>query len=170
MPDCLALFASARRDGNTGRLMDRVAGELGIEVVDLAQLRMAAYTYEHANRHDDFEPLMQRVLACEHVIFASPVYWYSVSPPMKVFLDRISDYLDLPELLDQGRRLRGKTGWVLCTSVLDAPAAEFIGLFRQTFEYLGMRFGGQLHANCVDGYEPETYEADAREFVRLLKA
>lgn len=165
----IALFASARRDGNTGRLMDRVAGDLRIEVVDLAQLRMAPYTYEHANRHDDFEPLMRRILACDRIIFASPVYWYSVSPPMKVFLDRISDFLDLPELRDQGRRLRGKTGWVLCTSVMDAPSPEFIGAFRQTFEYLGMRFGGHLHANCVNDYQAETYEADVRKFVRLLK-
>jgi len=71
----IALFASSRRNGNTGQLMDRIAKELEI--------------------------------------FASPVYWYSVSPPMKVFLDRISDFLDLPDLLNDRRRLRGKQAYIV---------------------------------------------------------
>ena len=108
MLSAIALFASSRRNGNTGQLMDRIASELGIEVVDLATKRMSAYDYEHRNRNDDFEELMKRALAFDQLIFATPVYWYSVSPPMKVFLDRISDFLDLPDLLDDGRRLRGK--------------------------------------------------------------
>ena len=166
--DAIALFASARRHGNTGQFMDRIAAELGIEVVDLAALRLAPYDYEHRNRGDDFEPLMKRVLEFDHVIFASPVYWYSVSPPMKIFLDRISDFLDLPELLDQGRRLRGKTGWVVCTSIYDEVPASFLGSFRDTFDYLGMRFGGAGHVNCRDGYGSNQHDAEAQQFARLL--
>ena len=55
MLSAIALFASSRRNGNTGQLMDRIASELGIEVVDLATKRMSAYDYEHRNRNDDFE-------------------------------------------------------------------------------------------------------------------
>ena len=47
-----------------------------------------------------------------------------------------------PELLPEGRRLRGKTGYVVCTSVGEDPAAEFIGVFSETFAYHGMRYGG----------------------------
>jgi len=109
----IALFASSRRNGNTGQLMDRITKELEIEVVDLGNARMSAYDYEHRNRDDDFEPLMKRVLDFDQIIFASPVYWYSVSPPMKVFLDRISDFLDLPDLLNDRRRLRGKQAYIV---------------------------------------------------------
>jgi len=49
---------------------------------------------------------------------------------------------------------RGKTGYVVCTSVDTEPAAEFIGAFRATFAYLGMRDGGALHVNCSEGYVP----------------
>ncbi|MGH8134031.1 MAG: flavodoxin family protein [Steroidobacteraceae bacterium] len=166
----VALFASAGREGNTGRLIDRVSGELKLEVVDLTKKNIAPYTYDHRHRGDDFEPLMTHLLACEQIVFASPVYWYSMSPPMKIFLDRISDYLELPDLLSQGRRLRGKTGFVLCTSVMEAPAPEFISAFQQTFEYLGMHDGGHLHANCADGYLAEKYESDTRKFLRHLRA
>ena len=167
--DILALFSSARRDGNTGRLIDRVARDLPLEVVDLGEKHIAPYTYDHRHRSDDFEPLMTHLLTFDRLIFASLVYWYSVSPPMKAFLDRISDYLDLPELLDQGRRLRGKTAFVLCTSIMEAPASSFIDAFRQTFEYLDMRFGGYVHVNCVDGYVPERYEPDVAAFADLVR-
>jgi multimeric flavodoxin WrbA len=169
MRNTIALFSSARRHGNTGQLMDRIAGELTIELIDLGAKRVAAYTYEHGNRHDDFEPLMQHVLQFDRIIFASPIYWYAVSTPMKNFLDRISDYLDLPELLNEGRRLRGKIAYVVCTSVLDVPAPEFIGAFRQTFEYLGMQFGGYLHVNCESGPSPASSESDLAAFLDLLR-
>ena len=108
MLSTIALFSSSRRGGNTGQLIDRIASELNIEVIDLAGRRMSSYDYDHRNRDDDFEPLMRRVLAHEQIIFATPIYWYAVSPGMKIFLDRISDYLELPDLLCDGRRLRGK--------------------------------------------------------------
>lgn len=164
MPNAIALFSSSRRNGNTGQLMDRIARELDMEVVDLAQMTISAYDYEHRNRGDDFEPLMKRVLAFDQIIFATPVYWYAVSPAMKTFLDRISDFLDLPDLLDDGRRLRGKRAYVVCTSIYDEAPASFMGAFRDTFEYLGMRFGGVVHANCHDGYVPSRHDAEAAAF------
>ena len=169
MVSAIALFGSARRHGNTGAFMDRIAAELGIEVVDLGALSIAPYDYAHGHRGDDFEPLMRRVLAFEHLVFASPVYWYAVSSPMKAFLDRITDFLDLPELLDEGRRLRGKTGHVVCTSIYDEAPKPFVDAFRDTFEYLGMRLGRVSHVNCADGYDPARHDATALEFARALR-
>ena len=169
MLSTIALFSSSRRHGNTGRLMDRVAAELDIEVVDLASLRLSAFDYDHRNREDDFEPLMQRVLAHQQIVFASPIYWYAVSPAMKTFLDRISDFLDLPDLLPEGRRLRGKTGYVVCTSICEEPATEFMSAFVETFRYLGMHFGGAVHADCRDGYSPTVHDRQAAGFASLVK-
>src|SRR6266481_5350981 len=104
MLSTIALFSSSRRRGNTGQLMDRIALELNVEVINLTRLRVSSYDYDHLNRHDDFEPLMQRVLAYDQIIFATPIYWYAVSPAMKVFLDRLSGLLELPDLLSDGRR------------------------------------------------------------------
>ena len=169
MLDTIALFSSSRRHGNTGRLMDRIAAALDIEVVDLAGLRLSPFDYEHRNRNDDFELLMQRVLAYQQIVFASPIYWYAVSPAMKVFLDRISDFLDLPDLLSEGRRLRGKTGYVVCTSICEEPATEFMSAFAETFRYLGMQFGGAVHADCRDGYSPDVHDRQAAGFASLVK-
>jgi multimeric flavodoxin WrbA len=165
MTSAIVLFGSARRHGNTGAFIDCIARQLGIEVVDLGALMIAPYDYGHGHRDDDFEPLFRRALAFEHLIFASPVYWSAVSPPIKVFLDRITDFLDLPELLAEGRRLRGKTGHVVCTSIYDEPPPPFIAAFRDTFEYLGMRMGNVAHVNCANGYRPAQHDAPAAEFV-----
>jgi multimeric flavodoxin WrbA len=164
----IALFASARRHGNTGAFVDRIAGELGIEVVDLGALRIAPYDYGHSHRGDDFEPLLRRLLDFDRLIFASPVYCYAVASPMKAFFDRIVDFLDLPELQDEARRLRGKTGYVVCTSIYDEPPASFVGAFRDNFEYYGVCFGGIVNANCSHGYDPARHEAAATAFARLV--
>jgi multimeric flavodoxin WrbA len=170
MSSTIALFGSSRRNGNTGQFTDDIADLLGIEVVDLGQLQISAYDYDHRNRGDDFEPLMMRMLSFENIIIASPVYWYSVSPPVKVFLDRVSDFLDIPELLDSGRRLRGKSGYLVCTSVVEHAPAPFVNAMADTFNYLGMRFGGLAHANCSQGYSRHRHEAEVREFARLIRA
>jgi len=170
MFNAIALFSSSRRNGNTGQLMDRIAMELSIEVVDLASIRMSAYDYEHRNRNDDFEPLMKRVLAFDQLIFATPVYWYAVAPAMKIFLDRISDFLELPDLLNEGRRLRGKRAYVVCTSIYDEAPASFMNAFRDTFSYLGMHFDGVAHANCRDGYIPAKHDAEAVSLAKHVRS
>jgi len=168
MRSTIALLSSSRRLGNTGRLMQCIASELSIEVIDLTSLRMSSYDYDHLNRSDAFEPLMKHVLTHEQIIFATPIYWYAVSPAMKVFLDRISDLLELPDLLSEGRRLRGKNAYVVCTSICDEPSAEFMGAFRSTFNYLGMHFGGVAHVNCQDGYVPAVHDREASKFAALV--
>ncbi|MDR2213527.1 MAG: flavodoxin family protein [Pseudomonadales bacterium] len=169
MRSTISLFGSSRRNGNTGKLIDVVASNLGIEVVDLSGKNISAFDYEHRNRSDDFEPLMERILGYEQIILASPVYWYAASPPMKIFLDRISDYLDLPDLLEKGRKLRGKRGYVVCTSVFDEVSPTFISAFRETFEYLGMTFGGFLHVNCKENFNATNHKNDIDAFVALIK-
>jgi len=170
MLDAIALFSSSRRNGNTGQFLDRIAAELSVEIVDLASQRISQYDYEHQNRSDDFEPLMQRVLTFEQVILSSPVYWYAVSPSLKIFLDRISDFLELPDLVDDGRRLRGKTAYVVCTSIYDEVPKSFMGSLVDTFDYLGMHFGGVAHVNCRDGYNSSKHDIKASEFAHLVKS
>jgi len=143
--------------------------ELKIEVVNLDTLRISPFDYEHRNRNDDFEPLMRRVLDHDQIIFSTPVYWYAVSPAMKAFLDRLSDFLELPDLLAEGRRLRGKNAFVVCTSISVEPSAAYIKAFRETFDYLGMHFGGVAHVNCQEGYLPAVHDPEALKFAALVR-
>ena len=108
----IAVIGSSRRNGNTGKLLDTIANELGIEVIDLSTKNISPFDYEHKNSHDDSQAIMSHILKHDNIIFAPPVYWYSMSAQIKVFIDRMSDFLDIAELKGQGRELRTKI--VLC--------------------------------------------------------
>ncbi len=169
MSNAIAVFASARRNGNTGKFMDWIANDLGIDVIDLSEKDISPYDYEHKNINDDFLPLMHKLLEYEKIIFATPVYWYGPSAQMKVFIDRTSDFLDLEELKDIGRRLRDKTAYIVCTSISSDADNSFINSLKNTFEYLGMKYGGYVHANCEDGYVQENYSQDIDKFLLSVR-
>lgn len=168
MADTIAVFSSSRSNGNTKKLLISIAKQINIDIVDLAEYTFSEYDYEYNNQEDDFLSLIEKVLDYKKIIFASPVYWYSVTPTMKKFLDRISDLLELPKLLNTGRRFRGKTAYVLCSSVSKEVSSAFISAFEETFAYLGMTCGGYVHANCVEGYQVENYADDISLFTHRL--
>ena len=170
MTDTIAIFASARRNGNTGMFIDWIGSELDINIIDLSERQISPYDYEHKNIKDDFIPLMNDLLEFKKLIFVTPVYWYAASAQMKVFIDRTSDFLDLEEFQDMGRRLRGKIGYVVCTSISSQADPTFLNAFKGTFEYLGMNYGGHVHANCENGYHPDGYIKDVNKFVELVKS
>lgn len=48
--------------------------------------------------HDDMQPLYEKLLASQGVIFASPVYFWSVTSQGKMILDRLNSYYALAKL------------------------------------------------------------------------
>lgn len=169
MLSTIALFSSSRRHGNTGAVLDKISAELRFEIVDLAECNIAPYDYAHANRSDGFEPLMSKIVAHDQIVFAAPVYWYSVPPKMKSFIDRLNDLLEIPDLREKGRLLRGKRAFVVATSGIAEVSPAFISMFRDTFAYLGMQYCGHLHVNCDGGYKTGAGERDIAVFEALLR-
>lgn len=169
MNTSIAVIGSSRRNGNTGKLIDHIADKLEIEVIDLSSKDISPFDYNHQNIDDDFIPLMDQLLKHDNIIFASPVYWYSMSAQMKVFIDRMSDFLSLEELKDRGRMLRSKTGYVVCTSISVEVDDSFIHSFINTFSYLGMKVGGTIHVNCENGFNPEHCINEVIDFIEKFR-
>ena len=167
--DSLIVFGSSRKDGNTRRFTDWIASEIECEIIDLALLNLSPYDYEHKNINDDFLSIIDKILQAKNLIISSPVYWYSVSAQMKVFIDRLSDLLDVEELKDTGRKLKGKNVYAVCTSISSKVAPSFENTVKHTFEYLGMSYEGCLHANCENGYSPKNYEKDVEDFLAMVR-
>ena len=165
----IALFASARRNGNTGQFINWIAGTLDIQIIDLSEKNISPYDYNHKNINDDFVPVMNQLLNYEKIIFVTPVYWYGPSAQMKTFIDRTSDFLDVEDLKDIGRRLRNKTVYIVCTSISDDADSSFINSLKSTFEYLGMNYGGYVHANCENGYNQDKYVEDVDKFINSIQ-
>lgn len=169
MNKTIAIFASARRNGNTGKFIDWIASELNVDVIDLSEKNISAYDYEHKNIDDDFIPLINSLLKYKNIIFVTPVYWYAASAQMKIFIDRTSDFLDIEDLKIIGRQLRKKTAYIVSTSISNEADRSFLNSFKDTIVYLGMNYGGDVHANCENGYNPNDYKADVDKFIQSVK-
>jgi multimeric flavodoxin WrbA len=146
----IILQASAHPEGNTAEAVRALAREIDAEVVDLLDYRILPFNYrQEYPPEDDFMRLINGMLQYDHLVFASPVYWYSMSGPLKIYFDRISDLLKSHK--STGRKLRGKRMSVLsCAN--DAEVNDgFYEAFRLSADYLGMEYGFERHAWIAAG-------------------
>ena len=154
----LIIQGSARSNGNTAAVVNYLQDSLGFDRVDLNGLGIGHYDYAYQNQDDDFLPLMRKIgTEYDILIFATPVYWYSMSGLMKVFFDRLTDCLKKEKSL--GKQLIGKHMAMLSCGYHDALPEGFAVPFESTAGYLGMHYLGDVHtwvANGQAGIEAET--------------
>ncbi len=144
MSNIVFIQGSARPLGNTHRLLEYLRSKTGGDIIDLLDYRIGEFDYDFNNRDDDFLELIRHIIAqYDLIVFASPVYWYTMSGIMKTFFDRISDLLYIEK--DTGRALRGKGMAVLsCSNGADIHS-DFYTPFIRSAEYLGMEYVGGVH-------------------------
>jgi len=136
----IIIYGSSRSKGETFGLVQTATKEHpDIPIIDLNNHSISFYDYEYKNQNDDYLRVMEQVTAHDLIILATPVYWYSMSAQMKVFIDRLSDLLHLRK--DLGRKLRGKRLFVLASFNTSHPVG-FEDPFRQTCGYMGMQYEG----------------------------
>jgi multimeric flavodoxin WrbA len=147
------LIGSSRSSGNTRIIVDQYLKlDSKAQVFDLNDYQIGYYDYNFKNADDDFLKLFQDLLEFDVIIFATPIYWYTMSAQMKTFFDRISDMLH-GENKKLGRLLRGKSMAVIsCGS--DAEIFEGFEMpFRESANYLGMNYKGHAHTWLNDNSE-----------------
>ncbi|EGR2784104.1 NAD(P)H-dependent oxidoreductase [Vibrio parahaemolyticus] len=134
------ILGTSKSDGNTRKLADSFVEQSGAKLFDLTNFNVSFYDYSHENKNDDFLPIIHELLSFDHLVFASPVYWYSMSAQLKVFFDRLSDLLTIEKEL--GRKLKGKSISVLSTGYnLELPDC-FVQPFELTAKYMQLEFKG----------------------------
>lgn len=160
--------ASARSAGNTGKVVDYVNRQIGFDVVDLNEKDVGHFDYDFKNSGDDFVPLMEHVIENhETIVFATPVYWYSMSGILKSFFDRFTDLLRKEK--DLGRKLRGKNmAMISCGSDPNLPD-WFKMPFVETAGYLGMNYLGDAHAWVDESGIPAEAAANLRVLAKKLR-
>ncbi len=148
----LIILGSSRRDGDTKKITNHLQSKHDMDIIDLQDYKISYYDYNHANKDDDFIPLMKKIIAnYDTLIFATPIYWYSMSAIMKTFFDRISDLLTIEKEL--GRQLRGKSMAMISCSGHDDRDPQFGKPFTLTADYLGMKYLGDTHTWVIDESE-----------------
>lgn len=139
----VVILASSRSYGNTAGLSDDIANRIDADLIDLNQYKIQPYSYVEEYEDDFVELIKRMVKVYDTFIFATPVYWYSMSGVLKVFFDRFTDLITLYK--DLGRELGGKSVYVITTSSGDHLGDQFWLPFQKTFNYLNMSFKGGYH-------------------------
>lgn len=100
MKKILIISSSPRRGGNSDLLCDefmRGAQEAGhaVEKIFLGDHRInyctgcgVCNTTHRCPQKDDMTPLLDKMVAAEVIVFASPIYFYTMCGQLKVFIDR----------------------------------------------------------------------------------
>ena len=160
----VVIVGSSRNDGETETQINALRKQSQWDIINLNDYNFNYYDYSHLNRNDDFLPLMRKIIETyDTLIFATPVYWYSMSGIMKVFFDRITDLLTIEKEL--GRQLRGKKMAVISSSYGGNLGDYFWLPFIESANYLGMSYLGNVHT--VVG---EDNQQNIDEFINTINA
>ncbi|MFJ8308991.1 MULTISPECIES: flavodoxin family protein [unclassified Streptomyces] len=154
--DFLFLLGSTRTGGNTEALARQAAEQLPAgdtaRWLSLADLELPPFR-DRRHSEERVQPaptgdaavLLDATLGATDLVIASPLYWYSVTTPVKHYLDHWVTWLYNPEL-DFKQRMAGRTLWgVTALSGRDHSVAEpLVGTLRHSAAYLKMNWGGVL--------------------------
>lgn len=163
----IIIQASARSNGDTATIINYISKKKKVDIVDLKNKSIGHFDYDFHNVDDDFIPLMEEIISnYDIILFATPVYWYSMSGYLKVFFDRISDLLKTHK--DLGRRLRGKKMAMISVSNHNDLKEGFAMPFKESANYLGMEYLGDLHTWIEEDGIPKKVQINMDSFLNQL--
>ncbi len=108
------------------------------ELINLADYSLAlctgcdrCVTGDTCPLHDDFDPICEKLLQADAVIFATPVYWGRYPSLFSCFVDRMRKFTKPPHPL-----LKKRVGLIVQSGITDN--ALTVGSFGQLFRSFGM--------------------------------
>lgn len=159
------ILATSREGGNTHQLVNLYLQHQPCDLFNLNDYAISPYDYQHNNQNDDFITLIKALVKYDHLIFATPVYWYAMSAQMKLFFDRLSDLLTIEKAL--GRALNGKSCSIFATGS-DAKEPDcFIEPFKLSAQYFGIKYTDILYCCCRDNFIVEEHIAKVESYLLM---
>ncbi|WJJ98027.1 flavodoxin family protein [Algibacter luteus] len=168
MNKTVIIQGSSRSEGDTSKIVNYLASKNHFDVIDLNTKTIGHYDYDYKNEDDDFIDLITNIInTYDTIIFATPVYWYSMSGLLKVFFDRISDLIRVHK--NTGRKLRGKNMAMISINNHDDLVEGFNMPFVQSAKYLGMHYLGDIHTYVEDNRIPDVIKKRIDDFAKHIK-
>jgi multimeric flavodoxin WrbA len=97
--------------------------------------------------NDEMKAVYEDLLGSDAIVFAGPVYWFSVSAQMKTVIDRMYAIGG-----GDANVLKGKTFGIILTYADDDPfvsgASNAVRMFQDIAAYLGTRIEGVVHGSA----------------------
>lgn len=146
------LDGGGRKGGNTQLLTKRV-----VEGIKVSEFYLKDYSISPIldERHedagfqtvdDDYDSLMTEIMDHDVLIFATPIYWYSMTATMKSFIDRWSQTMRQPAFEDFREQMSKKKAMVIAVGG-DHPYTKGLPLIQQfahIFSFVHLPFEGYI--------------------------
>lgn len=146
------IHGSSRVNGNTEYLTYKAVSKENASHIYLRDHTIHPIIDErHAEQgfhevEDDHKKLIDQMLAHDVIVFSTPIYWYSMSGPMKIFIDRWSQIMRDSDYTHFREGMKGKKVYVIAVGG-DTPHIKGMPLIQQ-FQYIcqfyGMSFEGYV--------------------------
>jgi len=161
----LGIMGSPRRQGNTELLLDKSlegAVEAGAEVekVLVSKLKISPCMEIYAcvkdgncTIKDDMQLLYKKLLEADHIIFASPIFFYSITSQAKAVVDRCQALWARKHVLDMGKEDKRVRRGVFISVGATQGAKLFDGAVltvKYFFDAIGVKYYGDLLIRGVD--------------------
>ncbi|HEY1008429.1 MAG TPA: NAD(P)H-dependent oxidoreductase [Sphingobacteriaceae bacterium] len=154
----LVILGTSRENSTTLKVTETVLCGMAFNVVPLHDLEIAPYDYSGAYPPtDDFPAVTEHLLNHNVIIFATPVYWYSMSALMKAFFDRLTDLVTIRK--ETGRKLQGKSTFLVAAGTDRDLPEGFEVPFRLTSAYLRMHYRLGAYQSARFPEHPENHSA-----------
>lgn len=134
----LAINSSSRSESNTSDMLGILLRDISAEYISLRKFEINPVADQrHSSKKwqtkvDDYPTLINTLVNSDIVVFATPIYWYSISGLLKNFIDRWSESLATdPEFR---KKVFGKKIYVLLVGD-DLPKIKAMPIIKQ-FEYI----------------------------------
>jgi len=180
VPKVVVLMGSPRKKGNSAILADRIAegakkAGAKVETIFLHGLNIApcksCYACQKKKSRgcaidDAMQDLYPKLLAAEAWVIASPVYWFTMSAQMKIFMDRC---FALPAYAKEpfaGKRI------AIAMSYGDADpfasgCVNALRTFQDAFNYTRAKIVGMVYGSALGAGEIRANEALLKEAEKL---
>ena len=147
----VVILASSRSNGNTRKIVDYLISITPeISLIDLNEYSIGYFDYNFKNSDDDFINLIKRIVDFDQIIFATPVYWYTMSAQLKTFIDRFTDLLIDEKKL--GKKLKKKDLYIISCGNTCKATKNFYTPFKLFAKYLKINYKGEL-STCIKSKE-----------------
>jgi multimeric flavodoxin WrbA len=161
----LGIMGSPRRQSNTEILLDKAlegAREAGAEVekVLVSKLKISPCLEIYACRKDgdcaikdDMQLLYKKLLEADHIIFASPIFFYGVTSQAKALVDRCQALWVRKHVLDMGKEDKRVRRGVFISVGATRGTKLFDGAVltvKYFFDAIGVKYSGDLLVRGVD--------------------
>ncbi|MGS0668285.1 flavodoxin family protein [Staphylococcus arlettae] len=141
------LFGSSRSEGNSKAILDELLKGTDYQIIDLFHKNIEKVIDQrhsdvgvNESHKDDYLDILKKVMEADTIVFSTPLYWYSMSASLKLFIDRWTESLRESDRYNFKHEMSKKKYIVIIVGG-DNPkikAQPLIGQFKYIFEFMNI--------------------------------